>query len=62
MASALAVSAGRVSPSISMVFSVVLFTIVVQGSLLEPILRAMGLTNGGPAARPQETGTADVTP
>ena len=47
---------------VSMVFSVVLFTIVVQGSLLEPILRAMGLTNGGPAARPQETGTADVTP
>jgi len=29
---------------ISMVFSVVLFTVVVQGSLLEPLLRAMGLT------------------
>jgi CPA1 family monovalent cation:H+ antiporter len=46
---------------VSMVFSVVLFTIVVQGSLLEPLLRAMGLTNAGPATRPQEAGTAGVT-
>lgn len=43
---------------VSMVFSVVLFTIVVQGSLLEPMLRAMGLTGDGSAARPQEAGTA----
>ena len=35
---------------ISMVFSVVLFTVVVQGSLLEPLLRAMGLTGEAPRA------------
>ncbi|MBV8222719.1 MAG: cation:proton antiporter, partial [Candidatus Eremiobacteraeota bacterium] len=33
---------------VSMVFSVVLFTVVVQGSLLEPLLRAMGLTTAAP--------------
>jgi CPA1 family monovalent cation:H+ antiporter len=42
---------------VSMVFSVVLFTIVVQGSLLEPLLRAMGLTDGG-ETRAQKPGTA----
>jgi CPA1 family monovalent cation:H+ antiporter len=36
---------------ISMVFSVVLFTVVVQGSLLEPLLRFMGLT-GAQAGQP----------
>jgi monovalent cation:H+ antiporter, CPA1 family len=43
---------------ISMVFSVVLFTIVVQGSLLEPLLRMMGLTGVGTTAPPQQAGTA----
>ena len=38
---------------VSMVFSVVLFTVVVQGSLLEPLLRAMGLTE---QARPAQAG------
>ena len=35
---------------VSMVFSVVLFTIVIQGSLLDPLLRMMGLTGGKPEA------------
>ncbi len=39
---------------VSMVFSVVLFTVVVQGSLLEPLLRAMGLIG-----QAQPAGTAD---
>jgi len=30
---------------VSMVFSVVLFTVVIQGSLLEPLLRRLGLTD-----------------
>jgi CPA1 family monovalent cation:H+ antiporter len=43
---------------VSMVFSVVLFTVVVQGSLLEPLLRMMGLTDGSGAPRPQEAENA----
>ena len=37
---------------ISMVFSVVLFTVVVQGSLLEPLLRVMRLTGRADVAQP----------
>ena len=37
---------------ISMVFSVVLFTVVVQGSLLAPLLRAMGLAGRTDTAQP----------
>jgi monovalent cation:H+ antiporter, CPA1 family len=40
---------------ISMVFSVVLFTVVVQGALLEPVFRALGLI--GPAASAEAPAT-----
>jgi CPA1 family monovalent cation:H+ antiporter len=43
---------------VSMVFSVVLFTVVVQGSLLEPLLRMMGLTG----AKTSERGPARSVP
>jgi len=43
---------------VSMVFSVVLFTVVIQGSLLEPLLRMMGLTGGGSGTGPQAAGVA----
>jgi len=43
---------------VSMVFSVVLFTVVVQGSLLEPLLRMMGLT----APRPRQADPHAPTP
>jgi len=47
---------------VSMVFSVVVFTIVVQGSLLDPLLRLMGLTNVGPAVEPLESARAPGVP
>lgn len=45
---------------VSMVFSVVLFTLVVQGSLLEPLLHAMGLT-GVPDDQPAHQDGSGLT-